>query len=115
MNKHLRDKNNYHQYIGSYLSDGLKIYGLLTVPLENPPPGGWPTIIFNHGYIPLDQYVTTERYQAYVNAFAQNNYVVFKPDYRGHGKSEGNPEGAYYSPVYTIDDLNAIMPVKKLS
>ena len=24
---------NYHQYIASYLSQGLKIYGLLTVPI----------------------------------------------------------------------------------
>ncbi len=110
----LAPKPNYNQYIASYKSDGLTIYGLLTIPMGNTPNGGWPAIIFNHGYIPPEQYVTTERYVAYVDAFARDGYVVFKSDYRGNGNSEGNPEGAYYSPAYTADVLNAIASVKKL-
>jgi uncharacterized protein len=89
--------SNYRQYIASYMSDGLKIYGLLTIPDGAKPPSGWPVIIFNHGYIPAQQYRTTERYIAYVDAFARNGYIVFKSDYRGNGSSEGKPEGAYYS------------------
>jgi uncharacterized protein len=104
---------NYKQYIASYSSDGLKIYGLLTVPTGEKPTSGWPVIIFNHGYIPPDTYKTTERYVAYVDAFARNGYIVFKPDYRGHGNSEGQPEGAYYSPAYAIDVLNALSTLKK--
>ena len=110
----LTSKSKYEQFVTSYLSDGLKIYALLTVPIGNPPEGGWPVIIFNHGYIPPNIYSTTERYVAYVDYFARNGYIVFKPDYRGHGNSEGEPEGAYYSPSYTIDDLNAIASIKKL-
>ncbi|MCL5969940.1 MAG: alpha/beta fold hydrolase [Patescibacteria group bacterium] len=104
--------SNYNQYIASYLSDGLKIYGLLTVPTGEKPLNGWPVIIFNHGYIPPQQYKTTERYIAYVDAFARVGYIVFKPDYRGNGNSEGKPEGAYYSPSYAIDVLNAITTLK---
>lgn len=104
---------NYYRYIGSYDSDGLKIFGLLTVPYSDPPEGGWPAIIFNHGYIPPDEYRTTERYVAYVNAFATNGYVVFKPDYRGHGDSEGTATGGYSSPAYTVDVLNAMASVMK--
>ncbi|MCL4338622.1 alpha/beta fold hydrolase [Patescibacteria group bacterium] len=107
--------SNYNRYIASYISDGLKIYGLLTVPDGQKPKGGWPAIIFNHGYIPPEQYRTTERYVAYVDEFARNGYVVFKPDYRGNGSSEGKPEGAYYSPAYTVDVLNALSSVKKYS
>jgi len=110
----LEPGSNYQRLIASYKSDGLKIYGLLTIPDGNPPAGGWPVIIFNHGYIPPEQYQTTERYVAYVDAFARNGYIVFKSDYRGHGNSEGKPEGAYYSPAYTIDVLNAVSSVKKL-
>ncbi len=109
----LEPGGNYDQYISSYFSDGLKIYALLTVPRGEKPKGGWPVIVFNHGYIPPEQYRTQERYVAYVDAFARNGYIVFKPDYRGNGNSEGKPEGAYYSPVYTVDDLNAIASVKK--
>lgn len=105
---------NYRQYLASYRSEGLKIYSLLTVPAGEPPAGGWPAIIFNHGYIPPAQYSTTGRYIAYTDAFARNGYVVLKPDYRGHGDSEGNPEGAYYSTAYTTDVLNAVASIKKL-
>ncbi|MDO8618809.1 MAG: alpha/beta fold hydrolase [Candidatus Daviesbacteria bacterium] len=109
----LADGSNYHQYVASYLSEGLKIYGLLTVPIGDRPQNGWPVIIFNHGYIPPTQYRTTERYVAYVDGFARSGYIVFKSDYRGHGSSEGQPEGAYYSPAYTVDILNALAAVKK--
>lgn len=108
--------SNYSEYIASYISDGLKIYGLLTVPSgESPPAGGWPVIIFNHGYIPPDQYRTTERYIAYVDAIARAGYIVFKPDYRGHGESQGSPESAYYSPSYATDVLNAVASIKNLT
>lgn len=105
--------SNYSRYIASYKSDGLKIYALLTIPGGEIPKGGWPVIVFNHGYIPPEIYSTTERYIAYTDAFSRNGYVVFKPDYRGNGSSEGQPEGAYYSPSYAIDDLNAIASIKK--
>ena len=105
----------YQQYIASYLSEGLKIYGLLTIPDGKSPPGGWPVIIFDHGYIPPQVYRTTERYVAYVADLARNGYIVFKPDYRGNGKSQGQPEGAYYSPAYTTDVLNAVATLKEFS
>lgn len=109
----LPDGSNYHQYIASYLSDGLKIYGLLTVPMGDKPKTGWPVIIFNHGYIDPSQYQTTERYVAYVDYFAKNGYIVFKSDYRGNGNSQGDPLGAYYSPAYATDVLNALASLKK--
>ncbi len=105
--------SNYNRYIASYKSDGLKIYALLTVPQGNPPAGGWPVIIFNHGYIPPEQYRTTERYLAYTDAFSRNGYIVFKSDYRGHGNSEGTADFPEYSPSYTIDILNAISSIRK--
>lgn len=105
--------SNYRQYLASYKSEGLKIFSLLTVPRGDPPEGGWPVIIFNHGYIPPAQYQTVGRYVAYTDAFSRNGYIVLKPDYRGHGNSEGNPEGAYYSPAYTVDVLNAVSSIKK--
>lgn len=109
----LTSKPNYNQYITSYRSEGLKIYGLLTVPTGEKPVGGWPVIIFNHGYIPPNQYKTAEKYESYVDGFARNGYIVFKSDYRGHGNSEGSGEGGHISPAYTIDVLNALASLKK--
>ena len=79
--------SNYQRYYVSYQSDGLKIYALLTVPNGAKPASGWPVIVFNHGFIPPTLYRTTERYIAYVDAFARSGYIVLRSDYRGHDKS----------------------------
>jgi len=84
------------------------------VPLGDTPKGGWPAIIFNHGYIPPEEYTTTGKYVSYTDYFSRNGYVLFKPDYRGHGDSEGEPTGAYYSDGYERDVLNALSSVEKL-
>jgi fermentation-respiration switch protein FrsA (DUF1100 family) len=108
----LEPGSNYNRYIASYQSEGLKIYALLTMPFGEKPESGWPVIVFNHGYIPPEQYRTTERYVAYVDGFARNGYIVFRSDYRGHGSSEGDARGSYGSPDYTIDVLNAVTAMK---
>lgn len=104
----LSDGSNYSRTIVSYRSEGLKQYALLTIPQSNPPNEGFPAIIFNHGYIQPSVYRTTEKYISYLDGFARNGYVVLKPDYRGHGNSEGQAEGGYGSPGYTIDVLHAL-------
>ncbi|HSD98579.1 MAG TPA: alpha/beta fold hydrolase [Patescibacteria group bacterium] len=112
----LPDGSNYHQYLASYLSDGLKIYALLTVPTGQKPANGWPVILFNHGYIAPETYQTfpsVGQYASYYPYFSSAGYIVFKPDYRGNGNSDGSPEGAYYSPAYATDDLNALSSIKK--
>jgi dipeptidyl aminopeptidase/acylaminoacyl peptidase len=104
---------NYSRYYASYRSEGLKVYALLTVPNGAKPATGWPVIVFNHGYIPPEIYRTTERYIAYVDGFARNGYIVFRIDYRGHASSEGEASGAYGSPDYTFDVLNAVASIKQ--
>jgi dipeptidyl aminopeptidase/acylaminoacyl peptidase len=104
----------YDRYIVSYLSEGNRIYALLTIPWGQPPESGWPVIIFNHGYIRPEEYRTTERYVEYVDGFARNGYIVFRSDYRGHGFSEGDAGGAYSSPAYTVDVLNGMASVQRL-
>ena len=104
---------NYNRYYVSYLSDGLKIFALMTVPNGPKPPTGWPVVIFNHGYIPPDVYRTTERYIAYVDQIARSGYIVFRSDYRGHDRSEGVAGGVYTQPNYSIDVLNAVASMKR--
>jgi fermentation-respiration switch protein FrsA (DUF1100 family) len=104
----LKPGANYDRYIAWYESDGLRIYGLLTVPFGEMPVTGWPAIVFNHGYIAPEAYQTTERYIAYVDLLARNGYIVYKIDYRGHDRSQGDAKGAYSDPGYTSDVLNAV-------
>lgn len=104
---------NYKQYIASFLSEGNKVYGLLTIPTQQKPVKGFPTIVFNHGYISPSQYVITEGYVAYVDYLAKNGFVVFKIDFRGNGRSEGDASGSYFSSAYTIDAISALKSLQK--
>jgi uncharacterized protein len=107
----LRPAATYNRYIVSYLSDGLKIRSYFTLPRGRKPAGGWPVVMFNHGFIPPTVYRTTERYIGYQDAFARNGYIVMRSDYRGHDKSEGEPAGGYGTPSYTVDVLNGMSSV----
>lgn len=103
----ISENSEYNSYLTSYSSDGLKINGLLIIPNNEMPNGGFPAIVFVHGYIPPATYRTTEKYVNYVDYLARNGFVVFKIDLRGHGDSEGEAGGAYYSSDYVVDTLNA--------
>lgn len=107
----ISENNKYISYIASYDSDGFKINGSLTIPNvseENKPIGGFPAIVFVHGYITPTLYSTTgEAYSAYIDYLARSGFVVFKIDLRGHGNSEGVAGGGYFGSDYVTDALNA--------
>lgn len=103
----LSENSVFTSYLTNYDSDGLKINALLTVPVKDKPEGGFPAIVFVHGYIPPTLYKTTQKYEAYIDYLAKNGFVVLKIDLRGNGDSEGIPGGAYYSGDYVIDTINA--------
>ncbi|MEA4811946.1 MAG: alpha/beta fold hydrolase [Anaerolineaceae bacterium] len=110
----LQNRPSYDQFVVSYLSEGYKIYAYMAIPRGQKPETGWPSIILNHGYSDLGSYVTTEHYIAFMDVLARSGYIVFKPDFRAHGKSEGlRPVGGGYgSPDYMVDSLNALASVK---
>jgi uncharacterized protein len=105
--------SNYNRYIASYFSDGLRQYAYLTVPKTKKPLGGFPVIVFNHGYQIPKLYTPEGNYIPHMDDLAKAGYIIFKPDFRGNGKSEGTPGSTYFSPNYAIDDLNAIASIKK--
>ena len=98
---------SYTSYLTSFTSDNLRVNALLTEPTGQMPAGGWPAIVFIHGYIPPTQYVTTEKYTDYVDYLARNGFVVLKIDLRGHGQSEGEAGGGYFGSDYIADALHA--------
>jgi dipeptidyl aminopeptidase/acylaminoacyl peptidase len=98
----------------SYKSDGFKVNALMTIPAGPAPAAGWPVIIVAHGYIPPQQYQTLGGdYQYWIEGLTRAGFVVIKPDYRGHGTTQGTPEGGHWSPYYTYDVLNLIESLKK--
>jgi dipeptidyl aminopeptidase/acylaminoacyl peptidase len=109
----LADGSNYERFLVSYLSEGNKIYALLTVPKGEKPEGGFQAIVFNHGYIPPKQYSTQGNYVSYVDYLARNGFVVLKIDFRGNGQSEGTASGSYFSSSYTKDAIAALDSLQK--
>lgn len=113
--KELSHGGNYKKYIVSYLSGNLRIFGLLSIPNTANNVNKVPAIILDHGYVVSDEYKSDEpRYAPYFDFLAKNGYVVFKPDYRGFGNSDGYPESYYYSSGYLIDILNAVSSIERL-
>lgn len=102
------ENSQYSSYLTSYQSDGFRVNALLTKPNGDMPEGGWPAIVFVHGYIPPAQYSTTgAAYSSYVDYLASSGFVVLKIDLRGHGDSEGEAGGGYFGSDYIVDTLNA--------
>lgn len=113
--RNLGNQGGYTSQIASYQSDGLTIYALVATPAAAQPPGGWPVVILNHGYINPAQYVTNgASYREWVGTLARAGFMVVKPDYRGNGQSQGQPEGGHFSPVYTYDVLNLLATLKQV-
>ncbi len=92
-NRRWKEKYRYldsiHVYRISYLSDGLKINGLLAMPKKQ---GKYPCVIFNRG-----GNRNFGSLKAYHGAFtlgqiAKEGYVVIASQYRGNGGSEGTEE-----------------------
>ncbi|MCX7023198.1 MAG: alpha/beta fold hydrolase [Spirochaetes bacterium] len=99
----------------AYDSEGLRLRALVQSPDRDPQPGGFPVVIVAHGHIPPNAYSTEESYIRVSSRFARNGYLVVKPDYRGHGTSEGAAVGSFRTIDYTIDVLNLVADLSLLT
>jgi dienelactone hydrolase len=97
----------------SFDSDGLTQYGFMNTPKGE---GPFPVVLVLHGYVNPAAYRTPTAYtQRYADALARAGFLVIHPDYRGHGRSEGDEEqGNLFRIGYAIDVLNLIEYAKRL-
>ena len=102
----------YTGYLISYISDGLKIYGRMNVPVGQ---GPFPVIILNHGYFNQSSFASGDGTQTMADILARNGYLTLASDYRGFGKSENDSQGSRgHNPNYAIEILNLIASVASL-
>ncbi len=71
----------------TYGSGDLTMSGVMNVPQEPPPLGGFPLLILNHGLIAPSIYTTGRGSKREQDFFARRGYVTIHPDYRGHASS----------------------------
>lgn len=117
----------------SYKSDGLKNYARIDIPTTAMPEGGYPIVIFGHGWIgeaaaPGWNFGAsdTSMYGDMVDSYRERGFVVVSPGYRGHGTVNGvaaegieflksYDNGSYLSSMfYAIDILNLLEGINSL-
>lgn len=89
----------YKAWLLGYRHDGMQQHALVCEPLGQPPPGGWPLLLANHGFHPdPPRYGITREgrdwrpgdyYRPVPTAYTAASFLVVMPDYRGHNSSEG--------------------------
>lgn len=112
--KEITGQTGFRSYTVSYLSEEQKQYCLMHIPKGIAPAGGWPVVIVNHGYINPRQFSTIDSYKNTSAYFANSGFLVLKPDYRGHDKSEGVPTQLVARNQYAVDVLNLVEAVKSI-
>jgi dipeptidyl aminopeptidase/acylaminoacyl peptidase len=101
----------FNTYIIEYVSDGLKLRALMSIPKTKKPEKGFPVLVFNHGYIDPQTYSTINSYKGSFDNYASQGFIVIKPDYRAHDKSEGDPKQVLNRLSYAFDVLNLIAAI----
>jgi uncharacterized membrane protein/pimeloyl-ACP methyl ester carboxylesterase len=98
---------NFKSYIISFTADGLKEYALMNIPNSAEPASGFPVVVIDHGYLQPNQYSTTGSYESEADYFANQGFLVLKPDYRGNGNSEVT-DPALMRFAYPVDVLTLL-------
>jgi uncharacterized membrane protein/pimeloyl-ACP methyl ester carboxylesterase len=112
--KQVEGSGNFSSFVISFMSDGLKEYALMNIPNAERPTNGFPVLILDHGYIQPNLYDTVNSYKSESDYFANQGFLVLKPDYRGNGNSEVTDQ-ALMRFAYPIDVLNLISSVENIS
>lgn len=107
--KVLTATETYTESYVSYLSEGVRVTGILNEPVGK---GPFPGVVLAHGYYDPAQYTPGLGTERLARLLTDNGFVTFAPDYRGYGQSE-HAQNLYMS-GYIIDVLNAGSALKKL-
>ena len=77
----------YTSYVMTYLSDGLRVTGIASIPVGS---GPFPVVLLNHGYALPSRYETGEGTRVMSDALASHGFLTLASDYRGLGGSDDN-------------------------
>jgi uncharacterized protein len=105
----LAQTDTYTTYTIAYPSDGLRISGLMNVPVGA---GPFPVVVLNHGHIDETLYKPGDDTKAAADFFARQGFLTLAPDYRNHAEADKGEN--LFRTGYVVDVLNLIASVKTL-
>lgn len=113
--------DSYNTYMAAYDSDGLRVYARIDIPVTPMPAGGYPVVIFGHGWVGNKaaytfNYTENGWYAPITDAYVDAGFVLVFPGFRAHGTvnsvvAEGQEfidaydNGSYLSPIFYARDL----------
>lgn len=109
----LDDNAAYTRHEIRYVSNGLRISGIMNIPKGD---GPFPLLILNHGYIDPDVYTIGRGLKREQDYLARQGFAVLHTDYRKHGESDPSPDvrDTYDAGLeYSMDSINAIAAVRQ--
>lgn len=101
--------SSFTRYLIAYPSDGLRITGMMNVPVGE---GPFPVVILNHGYYDPAVYTTGRGTQNAADNFARHSLLTLAPDYRNYAGSDSGDN--YFRTGYVVDVLNLMASVSSL-
>jgi len=107
-----QEQNEFTRYKVVYDSDGLEIHGFVNIPKGK---GPFPVVVALHGYIPASEYETLDYSTRYADSIARKGYIVLHPNMRNFPPSDSVGRRRDYLTGYTIDVMNMIAHVQRLS
>lgn len=109
----LESNSSYTRYFITYQSGDLKISGILNIPKESVPAGGFPVLFLNHGHIATSIYTNGRGLRREQDYLARQGFAVLHSDYRNHAQSDKDPNNESSLRLGYIEDvINAILAVK---
>jgi dipeptidyl aminopeptidase/acylaminoacyl peptidase len=109
----VREASLYREYFITYTSGELTISGILNIPRDEVPEGGFPVIFLNHGYIDPAIYTNGRGLRREQDFLARQGFAVFHSDYRNHAESDNDSDTEILLRLgYVEDVINAILAVK---
>ena len=95
--------DEFSTYLISYPSDGLRITGVLNIPVGQ---GPFPVIVMNHGFYPRGEYSSGDGSQRAAEYLTQRGYITISSDYRTWGGSDFGV--SFFHTGLVIDVINLI-------
>jgi len=106
----LSETDLYNAYAIRYPSDGLNIYGYMTVPKGT---GPFPVIISIHGYVPYGKYDPFNIGVDFGDFLAENQFIVLHPEMRNQPPSDNGDNVLRVGMTEDVLNLIALIEAKK--